>query len=74
VNPETHLPASWVIGAKATDNERDCRLVALAGILPDADGPGAFSRRLDRVFVEVLRKWYASLTGWRKRPHSVGLD
>src|SRR5205085_10935 len=40
VNPETHLLASWVIGAKNTDNERDCRLVALAGILPDADGLG----------------------------------
>jgi hypothetical protein len=40
VNPETHLLASWVIGAKTTDNERDCRLVALAGILPDADGLG----------------------------------
>jgi hypothetical protein len=24
--------ASWVIGAKATDNARDCRLVALAGM------------------------------------------
>lgn len=40
MNPETHLLASWVIGAKATDNERDCRLVALAGILPDVDGLG----------------------------------
>ena len=40
MNPETHLLASWVIGAKATDNARDCRLVALAGILPDADGLG----------------------------------
>ena len=40
MNPETHLLASWVIGAKTTDNERDCRLVALAGILPDADGLG----------------------------------
>ena len=29
-----------MIGAKATDNARDCRLVALAGILPDADGLG----------------------------------
>jgi len=36
----THLFASWVIAAKATDNPRDCRLVALAGILPDADGLG----------------------------------
>ena len=40
MNPETHLLASWVIAAKATDNPRDCRLVALAGILPDLDGVG----------------------------------
>jgi hypothetical protein len=40
MNPETHLLASWVIGAKLTNNPRDCRLVALAGILPDADGLG----------------------------------
>jgi hypothetical protein len=40
MSPITHLFASWVIAAKATDNLRDCRLVALAGILPDADGLG----------------------------------
>ena len=40
MSPETHLFASWIIGAKATRNLRDCRLVALAGILPDADGLG----------------------------------
>lgn len=40
MSPETHLLMSWIIGAKATDNARDCRLVALAGILPDADGVG----------------------------------
>jgi len=40
VAPETHLLAGWVIGAFATDNRRDCRLVALASILPDADGLG----------------------------------
>jgi len=40
MSPLTHLFGSWVIGAKATDNLRDCRLVALAGILPDADGFG----------------------------------
>ncbi len=39
-NPEPHLLASGVIGAQTTDNKRDCRLVALAGILPDADGLG----------------------------------
>jgi inner membrane protein len=40
MSPETHLLASWIIGAKATDNPRDCRLVALAGVLPDVDGLG----------------------------------
>jgi len=40
MNPETHLLASWVIGAKMTNNARDCRLVALAGIMPDVDGLG----------------------------------
>ena len=32
--------ASWIIAAKTTDNPRDCRLVTLAGMLPDADGLG----------------------------------
>ena len=40
MSPETHLFASWLIAAKTTRNLRDCRLVALAGILPDADGLG----------------------------------
>ena len=38
--PLTHLLVSWVIAAKTTDNPRDCRLVTLAGILPDLDGLG----------------------------------
>jgi hypothetical protein len=38
--PATHLLASWIIAAKTTDNPRDCRLVALAGVLPDLDGLG----------------------------------
>ena len=54
MNPETHLLASWIIGAKTTDNERDCRLVALAGILPDADGLGLIADGLARAF------------GWKK--------
>jgi inner membrane protein len=49
VNPETHLLASWVIGAKTTDNARDCRLVALAGILPDVDGLGLLGDGLSRA-------------------------
>ena len=40
MSPETHLLASWIIAAKTTDNARDCRLVTLAGLLPDADGLG----------------------------------
>ncbi len=40
MSPETHLLASWIIAAKTTDNPRDCRLVTLAGILPDLDGAG----------------------------------
>lgn len=54
MNPETHLLASWVIGAKATDNSRDCRLVALAGIVPDADGLGLLVDGLTRAL------------GWKK--------
>jgi inner membrane protein len=40
MSPLTHLLASWIVAAKTTDNPRDCRLVTLAGILPDADGVG----------------------------------
>jgi len=54
MNPETHLLASWIVGAKTTDNERDCRLVALAGILPDADGLGLIADGLAPAF------------GWKK--------
>lgn len=31
---------SWLVVAKVTRNPRDCRLAALAGLLPDADGVG----------------------------------
>jgi inner membrane protein len=40
MSPVTHLLASWIIAAKTTNNPRDCRLVTLAGVLPDADGLG----------------------------------
>ena len=40
MSPETHLLASWIIAAKTTDNPRDCRIVTLAGLVPDADGLG----------------------------------
>jgi inner membrane protein len=40
MSPATHLLASWIVAAKTTDNPRDCRLVTLAGVLPDVDGLG----------------------------------
>lgn len=40
MSPITHLLASWIIAAKTTNNQRDCRLVSLAGVLPDLDGLG----------------------------------
>jgi inner membrane protein len=40
MSPTTHLLASWILAAKTTDNPRDCRLVTLAGVLPDLDGLG----------------------------------
>jgi inner membrane protein len=54
MSPETHLLASWVIGAKMTDNTRDCRLVALAGVLPDLDGLGLIADAFTRAM------------GWKK--------
>ena len=40
VSPVTHLLTSWLVAAHGTDNPRDCRWVALAGLAPDADGLG----------------------------------
>ncbi|MDB6025440.1 MAG: rane-bound metal-dependent hydrolase [Verrucomicrobiales bacterium] len=40
MSPLTHLFASWLIATKTTNNPRDCRLVTLAGIVPDLDGFG----------------------------------
>ena len=40
MSPTTHLLASWLVAAKTTDNLRDRRLVALAGVAPDLDGLG----------------------------------
>jgi hypothetical protein len=50
MSPETHLLASWVIAAKATRHPRDCRLVTLAGLLPDADGLGLLIDFSARIF------------------------
>jgi hypothetical protein len=42
MSPLTHLLASWVVAVHTTDNPRDTRLVALAGLAPDLDGLGIF--------------------------------
>jgi inner membrane protein len=49
MSPETHLLASWIIAAKTTNNPRDCRLVTLAGVLPDADGLGLLADAASRA-------------------------
>src|SRR5512133_2008218 len=58
--PETHLLASWLIAAKATSNPRDCRLVALAGLLPDLDGLGIIVDWLSPSFGHRATHYYAT--------------
>jgi hypothetical protein len=50
MSPGTHLLASWIVAVKTTDNPHDCRLVALAGILPDADGLG--------LVADIVKGWW----------------
>ena len=59
MSPETHLLASWIIAAKTTDNARDCRLVALAGILPDIDGLGLIADIAVRRLTGTRTHYYA---------------
>jgi hypothetical protein len=64
--PITHLLASWIIAAKTTNNRRDCRLVTLAGVLPDADGLGivvdmvnnAIRHTTDFHYYQEFHHWY----------------
>ncbi len=57
MSPITHLLASWVVAAHTTDNRRDCRLVTLAGILPDADGLGIVPDLVNRALGRP-ETWY----------------
>src|SRR3954463_10589753 len=50
MSPVTHLFASWIVAAKTTNNVRDCRLVALAGVAPDIDGLGIVVDLTTRAF------------------------
>ena len=66
MSPITHLLVSWVIAAKTTNNPRDCRLVTLAGVLPDADGLGiavdmvknAIRHTDDYTYYQEYHHWY----------------
>jgi hypothetical protein len=40
VSPITHLIGSWIVAAVTTNSPRDRKLVALSGVIPDADGLG----------------------------------
>ena len=57
MSPITHLCASWIIGVKTTDNTRDCRLVALAGVAPDLDGLGLAVDLTARAFGHQTFLW-----------------
>jgi inner membrane protein len=57
MSPITHLLATWVVAVQATDNRRDCRLVTLAGILPDADGLGIVPDLINRALGRP-ETWY----------------
>ena len=56
--PTTHLLASWILAAKTTDNPRDCRLVTLAGVLPDLDGLGYVADVFNSVFRNQRTEYY----------------
>ena len=58
MSPITHLLASWVVAVKTTKTPRDCRLVTLAGILPDADGLGLAADLVTRAFSNNPTSWY----------------
>jgi len=40
MSPGSHLLASWLLANSLTNNQRDRRVVALAGLAPDIDGLG----------------------------------
>ncbi len=66
MSPVTHLLASWIVAAKTTNNPRDCRLVTLAGVLPDTDGLGlvvdivknAIRHTDDYNYYQEYHHWY----------------
>lgn len=64
MSPETHLFASWLVAAKTTNNSRDCRLVTLAGLLPDADGLGLIPDLINGALEKPIHCYYAEYHHW----------
>ena len=64
MSPITRLLASWTVAAKTTDNPRDCRLVTLAGILPDADGLGLLIDLPNRLLFHKETFFYPQYHHW----------
>jgi len=64
VSPLTHLLASWIVAAKTTDNPRDCRLVTLAGLLPDVDGLGLIVDIASELSGHAPTQFYARYHHW----------
>ena len=49
MSPLTHLVGSWLVAVATTNNSRDRKLVAWAGVLPDVDGLG--------VVPDLIKSW-----------------
>src|SRR5690349_3159791 len=64
MSPLTHFLASWIVAAKTTNNPRDCRLVTLAGILPDADGFGLLVDVTNEALGRPATSFYAEYHHW----------
>ena len=58
MSPETHFLLSWIVAAKTTNNQRDCHLVTLAGVIPDADGLGLILDGLNHAMGHPRSNFY----------------
>ena len=64
MSPTTHLLASWIVAAGATDNLRDRRLVTLAGVAPDLDGLGIIIDIANGSFARGQVYYYPEYHHW----------
>jgi inner membrane protein len=57
VSPITHFLAGWILANGAGEQRRDRALVAIAGVMPDADGLGIVAELLTRNTAHPLNWW-----------------